>query len=43
MFCTFFYFFGFNRYAEIKAQLEQQLKENILLRTVGLEVLDGGL
>ena len=32
----------FNGHAEVEAELEQQLEEDVLLRAVGLEVLDGG-
>jgi hypothetical protein len=39
---TSFNLAGFNLDTEIKAQLEQQLKENVLLGAVGLEVLYGG-
>jgi hypothetical protein len=40
--CTSFRLSGLNRHAEIKAQLEQQLKEDVLFGAVSLEVFDGG-
>ena len=33
--------FCFNGHGEVKPELEQQLKENILFGAVGLEVFDG--
>jgi hypothetical protein len=32
----------FNGHAEVEAELEEQLEEDVLLGAVGLEVLDGG-